>query len=53
MNPELKLVAAADWTLLVETTCLNRDLPARLPLAAISLISRSARARPWSVASLA
>jgi type VI secretion system protein ImpG len=31
VNPALDVAAPADWTLLVETTCLNRDLPARLP----------------------
>jgi type VI secretion system protein ImpG len=31
VNPALELAAPADWTLFVETTCLNRDLPARLP----------------------
>jgi type VI secretion system protein ImpG len=31
VNPALDLAAPADWTLFVETTCLNRDLPSRLP----------------------
>ncbi len=31
VDSELKLTAPADWSLDVETTCFNRDLPARLP----------------------
>ncbi len=31
VDPTLQPSRPADWTLSVETTCLNRDLPARLP----------------------
>jgi type VI secretion system protein ImpG len=32
VDPELRPSAPADWTLTVETTCLNRDLAHRLPV---------------------